>query len=840
MNKMFSAALTNGFLVLAVCGFGLVGAPATVTATEIAVDAANVLHANSPWIYGACLEDVNHEIYGGLYDQRLYGESFEEPCPVTGVAGWTVYGGRWATAAGGVGVAVAADFGAKLVRQLPPFADGSVEFDLRFNSQVGSGTNAGVVLRVQNAGVGADAFDGYEISLASDGRSLTLGRHQQNFASLQTAALVVSPLQWQHLRVVLNGGHIQAYLNGSTTATIDYTDAHPLPSGSVGLRTWGSNVQFQNFKSVAGGQEADNTFVGISAPAVSGLWDAVQTGSARATFSLDTRQPYNGNASQCVQFTGGTGSVGVANRGLNRWGISVTHGSTYSGRVYLRASRLQGAVTVSLQSVDGTRTYASRTFSNVSDGWAKFPFALTSSADDPNARFAVTIDAPGTLWIDQAVLLDPPGGQFHGVPVRGDIADAMMAGKLSFVRYGGTAVNSPEYRWKSMIGDPDLRPPYQGNWHPYTSNGFGIEQFVAFCEQAGIVPAFAINVEETPQDMADMIQYLNGDASTTWGNLRAANGHPKPYGVRYIEIGNEEVIWGDIAADYDRYIHRFQLLAAAMKQADPNLVFINAAWWRGNNANCQRVFQALEGLATYWDFHFWTDDADAGQAVGTSLDEAKQLFQRWVPGAKMKVVIFEENGNLHNVRRALGHATTLNAVRRHGDFVVADCEANGLQPWLQNDNGWDQGHIFFTPGQVWGMPPYYAQQMASANHEPTLIESQVVDGTGLDVTATKSLDGRTLCLHVVNLASTSDSTQLKISNFPGVRSVAQAWTLAGNPNDTNSPTGPTAIQPVVRNIGSVGSSFTYTFPASSYTVLRLTAEPVTGGTPGQTSPDRVR
>ena len=574
------------------------GAPSSLLGVEIDVEAATIKNSCGPFLYGACIEDVNHEIYGGLYGQLLYGESFEEP-----------------------------------------------------------GTS--------------------------------------------------------------------------------------------------------------------KPFVGVPPVEVSGMWDPVQTGSARASFSLDPAQPFNGVRSQRVEHTGGTGSVGVANRGLNRWGIAVQKGRVYAGRVHLRSSRRQGAVTVSLQSADGARTYASQTFAEVPDAWTNFPFTLTAADDDPAARFVITLDAPGVLWIDQAVLLKPPTGQFQGLPVREDIADTMVAGGLRFLRYGGTAVNAPGYRWKKMIGDPDRRPPYQGHWHPDTSNGFGIVEFVEFCRRAKIEPAFAINVEETPQDTADMVEYLNGAATTRWGKVRAADGHPEPYGVRYIEIGNEEVIWGDVAVDYDHYIERFRLLAAAMRRVDPRLVFINAAWWRGDNPNSERVFKALEGDAAYWDFHTDADEADAGAKVGQTLDEAQRLFQRWVPGAKMKVVIFEENGNHHDLQRALGHATTLNAVRRHGDLVAVDCEANGLQPWRQNDNGWDQGHVFFTPSQVWGMPPYYAQQMASENHQPLVVSSQVTGGNDLDVTATKSADGQTLCLHVVNLASTATARRLKIGGLPTIDRVAQ-------------------------------------------------------------------
>ena len=101
-------------------------------------------------------------------------------------------------------------------------------------------------------------------------------------------------------------------------------------------------------------------------------------------------------------------------------------------------------------------------------------------------------------------------------------------------------VNDPEYRWKKMIGPRDRRPPYRGTWYRYSSNGWGILDFMDFCEAAGFeyVPAFDVN--ETPQDMADFIEYAKGSPDSEWGRKRVADGHPKPYRLPYMELGNEE------------------------------------------------------------------------------------------------------------------------------------------------------------------------------------------------------------------------------------------------------------------------------------------------------------
>lgn len=803
------------------------------SAAQVTIDAGVTTGTVSEWIHGGCTEDVNHEIYGGLYDQRLFGEAFEEPIAPDGIAGWAVYDGTWT--ASGSRVSVLAHYGAKIAQDEPAFANGSAEFDIRFVSAAGSGENAGAILCVNGAGEGADNFDGYEISLLSDGSGILLGKHVHNYAQLQQVGVSVSPTAWQHLRVDIQNGRIRVYLNRSATPVIDYTDSSPLPAGTFGLRTWGGNVEFRNVVVSDGVTTAGAEFDQLPAADVSRMWAPITSGTAVADFSIETADPFNGEQSQILEHAGGSGVVGAANHGLNKWGIAVREGNAYSGYVYLRGESLAGNVRVAIESADGSQSYASQTLRSVGPQWTRFNFTLPSSATDPNARFTITLDGAGKLWVDQAVLMGPPSEQFEGLPVRKDIADAIVAQGVRFLRYGGAMVNAPGYRWKNMIGPRYLRPPYDGHWYDWSTNGFGIEDFVAFCEKAGFEPSFAVNIEETPEDMADMVEYLNGPATSEWGRIRAANGHPEPYGVRFIQIGNEEVLGGDNAADYDHYVERFKLLAAAMRAVDPNLLLVNAAWWRGDNPNCERVFKELEGIADFWDFHTWADAADSGRGVDEMLSEAKELFQEWVPGTTMKVVIFEENGFTHSLQRALGHATTLNAVRRHGDFVAVDCAANLLQPYQQNDNGWDQGQIFFTPDQVWGMPPFYAQQMASANYLPNVV-SAVSGNSDLDVSATKSDDGETLCIHVVNLSSQAVTERFEVRNFFNSDVRAKVTTLSGQLADINTPEEPERIVPVSSELTVSGGSFDPTLPAWSYTVFRLekTPEPTPTPTPDPT------
>lgn len=788
---------------------------ASAQSARITVDADRVLNTIPAKMYGSCIEDVNHEIYGGLYDQRLYGESFEEPAPPITYRGWKTLKGQWTAIDGGIGVK--AGPGDKLIRENPIIKNGSVEADIKFP---GRGENAGFIVRVGREQAGMDDFDGYEISLNPGRQILVLGKHVHNFKLLKQSKVSFDKTGWTHLKVDMNGKQIAIYLNNQSSPVLSYTDDDdPLLSGKIGLRTFHADAIFKDIVIAQNGETIKSDFIGNPSLQVSQVWDAVVSPSAQAGFALDNTNAYNSNQAQVIEFLGGTGKVGVANSGLNRWGIGIKQGQTFQGSVFFRADGLTGPVTVALQNAAGTKTYATHQFTGITSTWKKYAFKLTANATDPKARFVIYIAQKGKLTIDQATLMGTGDEQFKGLPLRADIAHKMQQEGLNFVRYGGTMVNAPDYKWKNMVGPRNKRPVYEGHWYPYTSNGFGIEEFVAYCEAAGFDAAFAINVEETPQDVADMLQYLTGSTATAWGKKRAEAGHSAPYKLKYIELGNEEVIWGDLKNDYRHYAQRFNLLYDVIHKSNPEIKVICAAWWRPKSLdNMEMVFRAINGRADYWDLHTDADNANAGSKVDRDLQNMKDLFLKWDPNTKLRITIFEENGGLHNMQRALGHATTLNAVRRHGDFVLTSCAANGLQALGQNDNGWDQGQVFFTPSQVWGMPPFYATQMAAKNHEPLRVESNVKGD--LDVTATRNEKGDELVLHVVNTRGNAVATTVNLSGFAG-NSLVKVYSLAGDLKAENTPERPTAIATKECTIPRSGNTLDYTFPANSYTILHL-------------------
>jgi alpha-L-arabinofuranosidase len=784
--------------------------------STISVDAAKALNHVSRFMYGSCIEDVNHEIYGGLYAQMIFGESFEEPPRSPGAAGWSSFGGRWSTKQGIL--SVSADFGAKLVRDEPEMDFGTVSCDVRLRDD--RGVNAGLILRVREPRIGADDWTGYEISISAKDRSVMLGRHENNFQLLKAAPAPIAAGRWHRLRVELRDD-IRVFLDEAKDPAVVFSDPRKIVSGRVGLRTWGSDADFRDLVIERGSGTVKDAFEPAKArdfsDGLSGMWDSYRTGDAVPRFSCDDDRPYNSSYSQALERASGNGRVGVVNRGLNRWGMTVREGHTFAGYIFLRQTGDAGSVKAELQSADGRVVYAGQTLSQIGSDWGRHDFALRSDATDANARFVISIDGPGKVWIDQVYLSGTGTDLFQGLPVRADIARGLQEEGLTLLRYGGSMVNAAAYRWKTMIGDRAKRTQYHGWWYPNSTNGFGIEEFVQFCRAAGFEPVVTINIEETPADAADLVEYLNGPATSPWGKRRAENGHREPYGVRYIEIGNEETTNA-------HYIERFSLLYESMRPKDAKVEYIIGAWWEPDNPISARIVKELTGKAALWDVHVGGDDPREGAKVDALFTRMKRLYEEWSPGTTLKACVLEENGGRHDLRRALGHAGILNATERHGDFVLIDCPANCLQPWRQNDNGWDQGQLFFTSGRVWGMPPYYVQQMASRAHLPVRIASDVSSpGNDLDVTATRD-EGRVhIVLKVVNVGDAPHRASIHLREVSRLEPRAEITTLSGALSDINPLEKPERIVPSQSTFDGAAERFSWEFPARSYTVIRLRA-----------------
>jgi alpha-L-arabinofuranosidase len=812
-----------------IVGALLGGGVAAAQDAHVVVQANQVSHRVSRYLTGACIEDVNHEIYGGLYSQMIFGESFQEPPPAVPLRSFTAYGGSWQVK-DGLLWASAGD-GPKLIAEEPLVGAGEIGVDVLLSES--GGGNAGLIVKVNDPGAGADRFTGYEVALESAGR-LVLGRHRQNWEPIRTMPCEAQANQWVSLAVRLAGNSIEVLVNGKSAFTFEDRE-HPLADGRVGLRTWQRDARFRNLNVRNNGNvrklpfeaaETDNPNSGVS-----GMWRAVRRGSATGEWSVMTKEPFTGRQSQLITFKGGEGEIGIQNQSLNRWGMNFVKGKRYEGHIWMRAEQ-PARVFLALESTDGTKVFAESSVEARNAQWQRLDFNLTPNAADKTGRFAIKLKQPASVCLGYAFLQPGDWGRFKELPDRKDVSEALLAQGLTVLRYGGSMVNHPEYRWKKMIGPPDRRPPSQGTWYPYSSNGWGIFDFLNFCDAAGFLGIPAVNMDESPSDIADFMEYVNGPAKSDWGHRRAADGHRAPYGLKYLELGNEEAVNKD-------YWKRFKPLAEAIWAKDPGIILVV-----GDFAYDQAIVDpynfrgapSIKSLAAHkkildlaqqhdrevwFDVHIGTEEPPAPNGLPGVRSFIDQLG-RLSPGARYKVAIFEFNANNHALKRALANACAINQIQRLSDRIAIACSANCLQPYKQNDNGWNQGLLFLSPSEVWAQPPYYVMQMVSRHYLPLCVKTEATSpGNALDASATLSEDGEALTLQVVNTGRLPLPTRIELTGFVPGKAVTHATVLTGDWEAINTPDQPDRVRPTESDWHPefTGGAATRAFPPYSFTVL---------------------
>jgi alpha-L-arabinofuranosidase len=823
-------ALTRPLLgALALTAFVLV-ARSDAQQIRIEVQADRVVHPVSRLLSGACIEDVNHEIYGGIYSQMLFGESFQEPAPAPAIQGFRHYGGRWTVRDGAIHID-AAD-GPKLVSDRAAFRDGAVGVEVFFADR--KGDNAGLIVRVGKPGTGADRFLGYEVALDAGRQVLRLGRHRNDFELLCDQRCEVAVGRWIPLEVRLAGPAMEVYVDGKLVLRHD-DGPKTLAAGAVGLRAWNRQASFRKLWVKTGERSESLAFAQTDeVPEISGMWRAVRRGTAAGSFALVAERPFAGTQSQQISFASGEGEWGIENQGLNRWGLNLVEGKRYEGYVWVRAEKPL-TLFASIESRDGAKLYDEVPLTVEKGDWRRIDFSFTPRGSDKAARFALRLRQPGAITLGHAFLQPGEWGRFKGLPVRRDLAEGLIRQGITVLRYGGSMVNHPGYKWKNMIGPRDRRPPYAGTWYPYSSNGWGIPDFMAFCEAAGFeyIPAFFMG--ETPQDMADFIRYAKGPADSEWGRRRAADGHPEPFRLRYLELGNEERVDAQYAA-------RFEALAEAIWALDPEIVlvvgdflygrhiddpmhFTGAASGITNLAGQQRIlkFAKRHNREVWFDLHVETETPVKFNATLDGMFSFADALAKLADGAKHKVAVFEYNAGNHAQKRALANALATHAIERDGRLSIVT-SANGLQPDGQNDNGWDQGLLFLNPSQVWLQPPGYVTQMLSESYLPQLVFCRTTGAQGtVDANAKRSEDGKTLVVSVVNPGDRPVAAEIRLAGFVPKKSTAEVRELAAPLDAMNTADKPNAVVPKTDswNHGLKAGTTRRAFPPHSLTVLRF-------------------
>ncbi len=460
------------------------------------------------------------------------------------------------------------------------------------------------------------------------------------------------------------------------------------------------------------------------------FWSVVP-GAGAGSIALDTAQPVPGTElSNSLRLDVTRPGAGVANEGF--WGIPVRANMRYQASFWAKSSAgFAGPLTVSIESNDGARTLASASarLPAISGQWKKY--LVTLSAGDVGAsqdnRFVIRASGTGSVWLTQVSLM-PPTFNSRANGMRPDLMRLMGAMKPSFLRLpGGNYLegNTIEERfdWKKTLGPLESRPGHQGPWGYRSTDGMGLLEFLTWCEDLKVEPLLAVfagyalqgaHVEPGPalqpfvQDALDEIEYVAGPATSTWGARRARDGHPAPFALRTVEVGNED--WFDKSGSYDG---RFAQFHDAIKAKYPNLQLIATVPVKSRvpdlvDDHYYRSAQAMAG--------------DSGHYDGYDRKGPKIFVGEWAS---------TEGSPTPTLQAALGDAAWLTGLERNSDLVTMQCYA----PLLVNVNNgarqWDTNLIGYDALNAFGSPSYYVQSMFGQNTGDTVLPTEITAAAGL-------------------------------------------------------------------------------------------------------------
>lgn len=553
-------------------------------------------------------------------------------------------------------------------------------------------------------------------------------------------------------------------------------------------------------------------------------WQATNSGGGQASISIDGSHALNHANPISLKLSIGSlpfgGRAGVANIGY--WGIPVEPSTIYQVSFFARSDRMAtGPVTVDLESNSG-QVLGSATIAGITNRWSEYSTSLTTGplvVPSLGNRFVISTSDPAaagsTMWFTVVTVFPP---SYDGIQngLRSDLMGRIAALHPGYFRLpGGNYLEggsvSSRFDWSETVGPLQYRPGhYDTPWGYWSDDYMGLLEYLEAAEEVGARPllsvwdGYALNGTVVPrdqlepyvQDAVDEIHYAVDPATTSWGALRAADGHPAPFDLMGVEIGNED--GKDRSGSYNAY--RYPMFYDAIKAAFPGMPVV---------ATTPVTSRPMDIL----DEHFYNDNS------AWFADNAHRFDNVSRTGPKILVGEYAvtPGPGLPTQADALGEAAFLTGLERDADVVIGASYA----PLLGNVNDLDRNNILIGYDGLgsYGSPSYYALKMLSTQHGDHVVGSQLVSGPGT-LFEVVSQDVSHTYISVINDGSVAAPTRIKLTGM-APPSGGSATVLAGDPAATNSLTDPSRVTPRTTSLNRLHPTFTYTFAPNSVTVLEL-------------------
>ncbi len=540
---------------------------------------------------------------------------------------------------------------------------------------------------------------------------------------------------------------------------------------------------------------------------------------------------------------------GITNEGFR--GIGVEKGAEYTFSINARRVG-EGTVAglhVELQDAEG-KSLGQTKVSGFTSEWKKYTATIRATGTDAKARLNLLTDESGTLDIDAISLFPKDTWKNRENGLRSDLVKLLRDMKPGFLRFpGGCIVEGSHlerrYQWKTTVGDLDDRNVLINRWNYefkhrpapdyYQSFGLGFYEYFLLSEDIGAEPLPILNcgmacqfntselvpledLDHYIQDALDLIEFANAPVNTPWGKKRANMGHPAPFNLKMIGVGNEQ--WGP------QYIERYEMFAKVLKAKHPEISLITSAGPAPDGERFDFLWKELRALkADLVDEHYYMAP-DWFRANAGRYDNYPRTGPKVFAGeyAAQSVGIASPD-NRNNWECALSEAAFVTGLERNADVVTMSSYAplfGHVEAWQ-----WTPNMIWFDNLSSYGTPNYYVQKSFSVNRGtnilPVLIDGSNKNGQG-NIFTSASLDAATgeVILKVVNPAPSPREVRINLVGAQGIKKTGTAFVLTSSDlKAENSLMEPTKVAPVEQQFSVSASEFAYTLAPNSLTVLRV-------------------
>ena len=556
-------------------------------------------------------------------------------------------------------------------------------------------------------------------------------------------------------------------------------------------------------------------------------WNIEHFGNSIATMAVDQAEGPSDALQHSlvinVKQADSANRAGVRNEGY--WGMALRPNTTYKGSLYAKADSTDiGPLTADLVNDNTGKPVATATIPVLSTDWKRYEFTLTTGKIEPSAEnhLLLTVGRAGKVWLN-LVSLFPPTYKNRENGNRADLMEMMAAMHPTFLRLpGGNYLEGDQiderFDWKNTIGPLVDRPTHRSPWNYQSSDGMGLLEFLEWTEDLKIQTVLAVyagyslkgdHINPGPaltpfvQDALDEIEFVTGDTSTKWGAVRAKLGHPAPFPVKYVEIGNED--WFDRSGSYEG---RYAQFYKAIKAKYPQLELIATA-------PLKRIKPDV------LDDHYYkrADEffADVKHYDSADRNGPKIFVGEWAT---------REGAPTTNMGAALGDAAWMTGMERNSDLIVMASYA----PLFVNVNPggmqWESDLIGYDALTSYGSPGYYAQVMF-AKHLGTEVPTSTVSGDAerFFYSVTRDPAKGAMYLKLVNASSVAQPVDIELTGANSVANTGTLVTLSGaSLAQTNTISAPTRIVPVQTTLTNTGQKFNHLVPPYSVQVLELQAK----------------